>query len=126
MKCVPVTGSLKVSNKAPEGLLVTLVPTSGSDDPSSRPSGIVDADGTYKLSTYNAASRTGIKGAPPGKYKVILCWLPQRRPGDPVDPNPTGKPPVDKLGGRYLNPERSTYEVTVKDEATELAPINLR
>ena len=125
-KCVPATGTLKVNDKPPEGLLVTLVPASGKDDPSARPSGIVGADGTYELSTYDAATRTPTKGAPPGKYKVILSWLPPKRPGDPVDPNPTGRPPVDKLGGRYLDPDRSRYEVTVGDEPTELAPIHLK
>ncbi|HEX4612403.1 MAG TPA: hypothetical protein VH092_29685 [Urbifossiella sp.] len=125
VKCVPVTGSLKVNDKPPEGLLVTLVPTGGNPDPTARPSGLVGADGTYTLSTYDAAARAVIKGAPPGTYKVILSWLPLRRPGDAVDPNPSGKPPADKLGGRYLSPELSTFEVTVKDEPTELALIKV-
>ena len=129
LKCVPVTGSLLVHDKAPEGLLVTLVPAGGKDDPSSRPSGVVGADGTYTLSTYDAATRTAVKGAPPGTYKVIFSWLPEGRPGDPVDPDPTGRRPASKLGklsGQYLSPERSLYEVTVGDEPTELAPIHLR
>ena len=125
VKCVPVSGSVKVNDKPAQGLLVTLVPTAGKDDPSARPGGVVGADGTFELSTYDAATRTAVKGSPPGKYKVILSWIPESRPGDPVNPNPTGKPPGDKLGGRYLDPERSTYEVVVKDGPTKLEPIAL-
>lgn len=125
-KYVPVTGTLKVNDKPAEGAFLTLVPAGGDKDPSARPSAIVNPDGTYEISTYHPETRAVVKGAPPGKYKVIFSWLPLQRPGDPVDPNPTGKAPVDKLGGRYTNPESSKHEVTVNDGPTELAPINLK
>ncbi|MDY3555028.1 hypothetical protein R5W24_004161 [Gemmata sp. JC717] len=124
LKCVPVTGSVKVGEKAPEGVLVTLVPSGGKDDPTARPTGIVNADGTFALSTYDAANRAAVKGAPPGTYKVIFTWYPLHRPGEPSDPS--AKPSVDKLGGRYADPERSTFEVTIKDEPTELGVIRLK
>lgn len=123
VKCVPVSGSVRLNDKAPEGVLVTLVPVGGKDDPTSRPSGLVGPDGTYTLTTYDPANRTSVNGAPPGRYKVVLSWFPGRRPGEPSDPS--GRQSGDKLGGRYVDPDRSAFEVTVRDEPTELAPIRV-
>jgi hypothetical protein len=125
-KYVPVTGKLQVRGQPAEGAQVTLVPTHAgvnNDEPISHPTGLVEADGSYELATYDPTRRKTHDGVPPGEYKVTITWMPPLHAGEKTAQK---KGPIDKLGGRYLNPERSTLTVTVKDEPTELAPINLK
>lgn len=123
-KCVPVSGSLQVGGQPAEGAQVTLVPINlGTKSELPRPTAVVEADGSFKLLTYDPSSRKTYPGAPPGEYKVTVTWITPLHVGEKVDQK---KRPTDKLGGKYLNPERSTMKVTVNDQPTELAPIRLK
>ena len=122
-KYVPVIGKLEVGGQPAEGAQVTLVPANAStNEQGSHPTGLVEADGSYKLSTYDPSRRKTYEGVAPGKYKVTITWIPPLHAGEKTDQK---QRPVDKLGGRYLDPQRSTFEVTVKDEPTELATIQV-
>ena len=118
---VPARGQVLVGGKPAEGVLVTLVPTSGDDDPGARPAGTVAADGSFSVASYDAAARKSHPGAPPGEYKVVLTWFPPAGLGT-LDPNVAQ---VDKLGGRYRDPARSQFRVVVKETPTEFEPIRL-
>ncbi|WP_020468061.1 hypothetical protein [Zavarzinella formosa] len=123
-KYVPVIGKLQVGGQPAEGAQVTLVPTNASIiDPMSRPTGLVEADGSYKLSTYDPSRRKTYDGVPPGEYKVTIAWLPPLHVGEKADQK---KRPIDKLGGRYIDPAKSPYPVVVKEPRTELDLIDLK
>jgi hypothetical protein len=111
-----------LSGEAPAvGARVTLVPLSGKDDPAVRPSGVVGADGSFSLWTYDPVSRESREGAPPGKYAVVVTWFSQTGLDD-VDSN---SPNADRLGGRYRDAAKSPFRVEIKDEPTDLDPIKV-
>lgn len=116
---VPTRGQVLNGAKPAEGALVTLVPVDGKDRPISRPAGVVRADGSYSISTYEPATRTTHEGAPPGRYAVLVTWYPQATLGG-IDPS---APQVDRLGGRYKDPNASPFHAEVQGATTELAPI---
>ncbi|QVL34140.1 carboxypeptidase regulatory-like domain-containing protein [Telmatocola sphagniphila] len=123
-KYIPVTGKLQVDGQPAEGAQVTLVPTNSSIGESTfRPTGLVDADGSYKLTTYDPSRSITHEGVPPGEYKVTITWIPLLQPGENVD---SKKRPVDRLGGKYLDPAKSPYPVVIKEPRMEMDPINLK
>ncbi|QJW98939.1 hypothetical protein [Frigoriglobus tundricola] len=117
----PTRGQVHTGSAPAEGVQVTLVPIDGKDEPASRPSGVVGADGTFTLSTYDPATRKSHEGAPPGKYAVLVTWYPPAGLGSSRD----GTPRADRLGGRYKDAATSPFRVEVTDAPTELAPIQV-
>ena len=73
-----------------------------------------DEEGRFSIGTYEGAD-----GAPEGEYKLTFLWgqfsLMSGQYGGP-----------DKLKKRYLNPEKSEFQFTVKPgEPTDLGTIEL-
>ena len=107
----PASGTITINGDAPEGAVVELHSVGEQPDVrNSRPWGIVQADGTYTLSTYEAGD-----GAPPGEYAVTLRW-----PPDITKPSF-----ADRLGGRFLKAEGSQWRVTIAKDENELPLIEL-
>lgn len=103
-----VKGKLLVAGKPAAGALVLFVPKTeqpGSQDP--RPRAIVQADGSFTLSTYGDND-----GAPAGNYTVAVNW---------EDPESKS----DRFNGRY-GPSSSRLSATVKEGANDLPPIELK
>jgi hypothetical protein len=64
--------------------------------------GMVDADGSFLLSTYTADD-----GVPAGEYAVSVVWW------NPLV-DEAGKPGPNLLPGRYATPESSALRVQIK------------
>lgn len=116
----PTHGQVFTGNQPAEGAQVTLVPLDSRGDAASRPAGVVGADGTFTLTTYDPTTRKTREGAPPGEYIVLITWTPSAG----LD-SPRGVLYPDRLGGRYKDPTTSPFRVAVKDSPTELAPIKV-
>ena len=117
----PTSGQVFNGTQPAEGAQVTFVPLDGTDERAVLPSGIVGADGTFTVSTYDPATRKTRAGAPPGKYAVLVTWYPQVG----LDSPNRGEPKSDRLGGRYKDATTSPFRAEVKDSPTELAPIRV-
>ncbi|WP_152098116.1 hypothetical protein [Lacipirellula parvula] len=75
---------------------------------------IVEADGTYRPSTYVNGD-----GVPQGEYVVTVAW-PRY-----VEFDGQQIASDDQLQGKYADPEKSTLRVTVNGTSGEIAPIDL-
>ena len=105
----PVRGSAYFEGAPMAGALITL--TSDKDLPIAKPTralGVVEADGSFKLSTYQA-----FDGAPVGEYLISLTW---REPG---------KSGPSMLPERYDNPAKSGLRVTITAGTNNVA-LNLK
>lgn len=112
-KTYPASGRITVNGQSPEGAVVTLHPVGEAvDQRGSNPWGIVGADGTFSLSTYERDD-----GAPAGQYAVTVRW--------PADVTDMAAAMVDRLGGAYASKDRSQFQVTVEQQETELPPIEI-
>jgi len=108
----PAHGRITINGEAPEGAVIELH-SSGGEQPdvrNSRPWGIVQADGTFTLSTYETGD-----GAPLGHYAVLIRW-----PPDVSQPSF-----ADRLGGAYSTTQKSKWSVTIEAGENELAPIDI-
>ncbi len=92
------------------------------------PSAVADEDGRYWVS-----SDTLGRGAPAGKYAVLITW-----PGDPQDRNPKStakagseintdfkRSPIDRLQGRYSNVEKPRFSAEVGPGSSEIPPFEI-
>jgi hypothetical protein len=79
--------------------------------------GIVQEDGRFTLVCESFG-----KGAPPGEYAVLIEWK-----HDPkvIRTGSNTRPKPDRLKGRYADPKRPRFHVTIKAEPNELAPFEL-
>jgi hypothetical protein len=79
--------------------------------------GIVQENGGFTLVCESLG-----KGAPPGEYDVLIEWK-----HDPklIRTGSNTKAPPDRLKGRYADPKRPRFRVTIKAEPSELAPFEL-
>ena len=106
----PVTGYITVNDQVPQGAIVSLHPVGESvDKRGSRPSGIVQEDGRYTLTTYEFGD-----GAPAGEYIVTVYW--------PEKPELGGLSP-DRLGLRYATTKSSDLRLSVAGSGAPLKPI---
>lgn len=114
VRTYPATGRLTVNGQPAEGAVVTLHPLGDKiDQRGSNPWGIVQADGSFVLSTYETGD-----GAPQGEYGVAVKW--------PVDVADMSAAMIDRLGGAYANAERSGWKVAIEQRKNELAPIDIQ
>lgn len=103
----PASGVVTVNGEKAEGALVMLFPAGGPVDVrNSKPWGVVNADGSYRLGTYELED-----GAPPGDYDVTLVWT-------------LGLGP-DRLKGAHSVPDKAVMQVTIDQTSNELPPIEL-
>ena len=106
----PVHGQVLVANKPAKNAFVVFHPAGAQGAQALRPYGHAGADGSFKLTTYDADD-----GAPAGNYAVTVVWL---APGG-------GEDPPDLLKGRYRNPEASSLKATIQEKPMELPPFKL-
>ncbi len=117
-RLVPVRGQVLLDGQPAAGALVVFHPAHDAGPQALRPSGRVQADGSFTLRTYSPADGTTTDGAPPGDYVVAINWFP---------PNVGEYRSVipDKLQGRYSDARTSGLHAQVRDEPTELPPFQL-
>lgn len=113
----PVSGKLTYQGKPAVGALVVLnfVNENPITKNLTKPHGIVQADGSFKISMYEAGD-----GAPAGDYVVTVSLF---KPGSGDDEE---RGELDAYGGRFLNPGTSQIKVTVKEGENILPPIDLK
>lgn len=111
---VTVSGKISYQDQAPAGAQVVLHPVSKSGESDVAPSGTVQDDGSFQISAYHPGD-----GAPPGDYVATVEWfrIVATEGGGGRGPN--------VLPAQYANPTSSPIRVTVRNEATELAPIEI-
>jgi hypothetical protein len=97
----PVCGQLFIHGKAAVNARIQLHDLSDIALGRLRPHAIVQADGSYRLTTFNTED-----GAPVGTYAVTVTWpAPPKRRFDPEGP--------DQLKGRYADPRRPLRKVVI-------------
>ena len=110
---IPFAGKVLLPDGRPAELALVVfhrVGETSADDP--KPHGKVGADGTYKLTTYDADD-----GAPAGDYRVTVeLWLAGR--GD--------EPPANRLNAKYAKPESSGLTAAVGTGPAEIKTIELK
>ena len=110
MKIVPVHGELFINGQPAKDAFVWLHPVKPHDNPDSTrgisSSGQVDAEGKFKISTYEAGD-----GAPVADYKIVITW------NYPLGLSSWDGP--DRLNGAFADPEKTglTISVTEGDES---------
>jgi len=113
---VRVTGSVFVSGKPAAGALVSYQRRGGPDPSSPGAQGVVDAEGSYQLTTYETND-----GVIAGEYVVGVMW-----PSRPDWWNAEGTPAdIDRLGGRYTA-DKSEIVCTVDETTTSIKPIEIK
>jgi hypothetical protein len=114
----PVSGKVLYDGEPAGGATVVFVPVGATDETSLKPSGSVQPDGSFTLSTHPYG-----EGAPAGDYVVLVTWYPEgarQRVAEEDGPKP---PP--KLPAQYSDAEQSPLKATVRDGPTELEPFQL-
>lgn len=107
----PAHGRIAINGEPPAGAIVELRSVHAQPDVrDSRPWGVVDAEGRFVLSTYEAGD-----GAPRGEYKVIIRW-----PPDVTQPSL-----ADRLGGAYATSDKSQWSVSIEEGENELPSIDI-
>lgn len=101
VKTVPVSGTLTYKGRALESHQVSLVPEDGARGAS----GVTDSEGKFTLGTNEPGD-----GAPPGRYKVSVAFVPPET--DTVNSGPVEDPallpkPAIEIPATYANPETS-------------------
>ena len=110
-----VTGKVLDNGEPVVRAKVAFHPVLPSTDPPLIPSAMTDEQGQFQLTTYVQSD-----GAPPGEYRVTLSC--------PVLPSPKAagiQLPVDKYKGRFSNPEKSKWTVTVNEGENSLDPFDV-
>lgn len=106
----PVQGSVVFSGKPPTGAQVVFHPVGKSGIDAVRPSGQVDAEGKFSLTTFKAGD-----GAPAGDYEVTVeQWV-----------SKNDNPAVNMLPARYLLTRTSGLRATVAAAENEIPTFKL-
>lgn len=101
----PVTGSVVVNGQPEEGVLVRFYRVGRAGESNAdTPAGVTDEAGRFSLSTNGEND-----GAVAGEYKVTFIWPEYNGPGA-----------KDQFGGRYVEPAKSEFAVTVGEVEQEL------
>jgi hypothetical protein len=103
----PVEGQVLFDGKPPVGAQVVFHSAGNNGAGSLHPSGLVDGNGKFKLTTYAAND-----GAPEGDYVVTLEWW--------VSQN--DQPAVNRLPARYQQPKRSGLHAKIAAGAPNSLP----
>ena len=116
---VPVRGQVTVNGVPAPSLTVKFhsrgEPQGQAEIYAAKPSAMTDGDGSFAVSTYEHGD-----GVAAGTYAVTFEWLTYN-----LLQNSYGGP--DKLGGKYADPEKTPFEVTVTgdEEEIQLEPFDL-
>jgi hypothetical protein len=109
----PVRGQVHFQGKPAPGAFVVFHPTEDAGD-DLRPTGRVDADGSFSLSTYDKDD-----GAPAGDYTVTVEWQPLVTKGQDTEVGP------NVLPDRYGKPETTPLKASITEAPNDLPPIQL-
>ncbi|WP_406694224.1 hypothetical protein V5E97_24445 [Singulisphaera sp. Ch08] len=121
----PVSGKVSVDGQSESGVLVLLHPSEGS--PAAKegvtPSATTGEDGTFQLSSYEQND-----GAPLGGYSVTIQWYqPDAKLTKGKKAIPAGfARPSDRLQGKYKDPKKSPWQVTITEGTNVLKPIEIK
>jgi hypothetical protein len=112
-KVYPVNGSVYFNGKPAAGATVRVHGVEGTGGPL-MPRAVVQKDGTFALTTYEAGD-----GVAPGRYRASVYWRQQGREEGQEGPS--------LIPERYSRPETSGLEIEVKAEPeNKLAPFILK
>lgn len=114
----PVHGKVTYRGQPAVGFRVMFYPAKELERARFAPSTVTDENGEYKLRSYRQGD-----GAPPGEYVVTFTWPKHLHT---IEDDGGGAPEVDQLNGRYANPRKSTFRVTVTEGENELPPFELQ
>jgi hypothetical protein len=125
---VPAQGTVRVDGKSVAGVQVVFHPVSTDDVRlvKLRPTGRTAADGSFTVGTYEMSD-----GAPVGDYVITAEWF----AGGPETSTPASDDPeavaagnaieVDRLGGRFANPQTSPLKASVGRGSSSIPPLDL-
>jgi hypothetical protein len=114
---VPVTGVVKYKGKPLQGIRVTFHPQADTGKAAFIPTGQTGPDGKFKLSTGKPGN-----GAPPGTY-VVTFEKPEI--GSPAATKSI-ETEIDAFGGKYSDPAKSEWTVTIEKGENSLQPFELK
>ncbi|MBU6308328.1 MAG: hypothetical protein KJS77_01125 [Planctomycetes bacterium] len=125
---VPAQGTVRVDGKPVAGVQVVLHPINAGDTrlEKLRPTARTGSDGSFVIGTYEMAD-----GAPVGEYVVTAEWFaggPEKATSTSDDPEAAAAAnatEVDRLGGRFANPETSPLKASVGRMSSSIAPFDL-
>ena len=111
----PVSGTVQLKGKPVAGVKVTFhAKFDMGGDVKFTPNGMTNKDGKFSLSTAAAND-----GAPPGEYAVTFELLRAGTDKAGLDVE------VDQWKGKYADPEKSTFKVTIQKGDNALQPFDL-
>jgi hypothetical protein len=117
VKVYPVQGKVLVRGTPAEGAQV-LFYLASNDSTKPRmpiPNATTDNQGVFKLTSYQPND-----GAPEGEYKVSVVWP------EPPPPGAHEASSMDRLAGRYSNPQKSNLSAKVEKGGGEIPPFDLQ
>jgi hypothetical protein len=117
----PVRGKVLFQGEPARGAVVVFHPKNEDSLTTLRPSGVVDGDGNFTLSTTKPAD-----GAAAGEYLVTITWPEEAPPAKPVMGTEPPPEPADRLKGRYADRTRSGLTAQVKSGANQLPPFEIK
>lgn len=117
-KTFPLSGKITVNGTEPGSAIEVLCnpaspPTNSDPGQASVSSAQTEPDGSFKFSTYVVGD-----GVPAGDYTLTMSW----RAFNVMSGSSTGP---DKLKGRYSDPVKSEFKVTIKDQPVDLGVLKL-
>lgn len=107
----PVAGTVTVSGQPAANAMVAFHPLERAGSQTALPVASTGPDGGYRLMTYAAGD-----GAPAGEYAVTVVWPDDSQPRDECADVVTH----DRFQGRYADPARSPWRVTVGPGTNEV------
>ena len=110
-RTAPVSGTVLFKGKPAEGVKVTLHPKFNM---MFTPNGVTGKDGRFILST-----AAPVDGAPPGEYSVTFELLRAGADKNGLDTE------LDVWKGKYADPAKSSWKVTIKGGDNVLEPFKL-
>lgn len=111
----PVQGKVAYDGRPTPGAFVVFHPKGNSDKNAPRPSGYVDKDGVFHLTTFKSQD-----GAPPGEYVVTVELRQIVKKGDDVELGP------NELPTQYSAPNTSTLVAKVAEAPSNDVPLDLK
>lgn len=126
----PVTGSATYQGKPATGAAVHFHREGATpEEETNFPMGLVDSEGKFRLETAGVGS-----GAVPGKYKVLVRWVPEKDANAPPakgakhDPDDKKDPKFDsdRLKFRYFRLNQPLLSAEIKPGSNDLNPFELK
>ena len=111
----PVSGSVSFEGKPAPGALIVLHPKGESAPVAPKARAQVNADGTFRFSTYDSGD-----GVAPGEYVATITWYQLTKQGGEVKAGP------NVLPTKYANPKTSPWKVSVAEGGANIPTLKIR